>query len=220
MAKARSCHAARPFSPDHCIAARGRDFSPDLIARNRRFPASRNGNGPSLRLRGPGNNPVMASHMPSRGSNLLRRGRYSEAGRIYLVTFATAGRIPVFSDWTLAKAAVRESVRPEVWPAARLLCWVLMPDHWHGLVELGAGGNLSRVMQRLKGRTGRAVNEHRRIRGSLWATGFHDHAIRADEDLVEFARYIVLNPVRAGLVARVGDYPFWDAIWVRRADRN
>ena len=162
----------------------------------------------------------MASHMPSRGSSLLRRGRYSEAGRIYLVTFATAGRIPVFSDWTIAKAAVRAAVRPEVWLGSRLLCWVLMPDHWHGLVELGPGETLARVVQRLKGRTARAVNEHRGMRGSLWATGFHDHALRAEEDVAGIARYVVLNPVRAGLVARVGDYPFWDAIWVGGADRD
>jgi hypothetical protein len=28
------------------------------------------------------------------------------------------------------------------------------------------------------------------------------------------ARYVVMNPVRAGLVSRVGDYPFWDAAWI------
>jgi len=28
------------------------------------------------------------------------------------------------------------------------------------------------------------------------------------------ARYIVMNPKRAGLVERVGDYPHWDAIWL------
>jgi len=28
------------------------------------------------------------------------------------------------------------------------------------------------------------------------------------------ARYIIGNPVRSGLVQRVGDYPFWDAVWL------
>jgi hypothetical protein len=28
------------------------------------------------------------------------------------------------------------------------------------------------------------------------------------------ARYVVANPVRAGLVQRVGQYPHWDAIWL------
>jgi hypothetical protein len=28
------------------------------------------------------------------------------------------------------------------------------------------------------------------------------------------ARYIVANPLRAGLTRRLGDYPLWDAIWL------
>jgi hypothetical protein len=28
------------------------------------------------------------------------------------------------------------------------------------------------------------------------------------------ARYVVANPLRAGLVKRLGDYPLWDAIWL------
>ena len=43
---------------------------------------------------------------------------------------------------------------------------------------------------------------------------FHDHALRANEDLRQAARYVIANPIRAGLVRRVGDYPFWNAIWV------
>ena len=36
----------------------------------------------------------------------------------------------------------------------------------------------------------------------------------SDEDLVAVARYIVANPVRAGLVKNVRDYPHWDAVWL------
>jgi len=49
---------------------------------------------------------------------------------------------------------------------------------------------------------------------SVWQDGFHDHALRREEDLKEVARYIIANPVRAGLVTRVGDYPLWDACWL------
>jgi hypothetical protein len=38
--------------------------------------------------------------------------------------------------------------------------------------------------------------------------------LRRDEDLRAVARYVILNPVRAGLVQRVGDYPHWDAVWL------
>jgi REP element-mobilizing transposase RayT len=48
----------------------------------------------------------------------------------------------------------------------------------------------------------------------VWQNGFHDHALRQEEDLAEVARYIVANPLRAGLVERLGDYPHWHAIWL------
>jgi REP element-mobilizing transposase RayT len=43
---------------------------------------------------------------------------------------------------------------------------------------------------------------------------FYDHALRQDEDVQGVARYIVANPLRAGLVENIGDYPLWDAIWL------
>lgn len=50
--------------------------------------------------------------------------------------------------------------------------------------------------------------------GAIWARAFHDRALRSDEHVLSAARYLVLNPVRAGLVQRIGDYPYWDAIWL------
>ena len=48
----------------------------------------------------------------------------------------------------------------------------------------------------------------------VWQQGFHDRALRREDDLVKVARYVVANPLRAGLVRKYGDYPLWDAIWV------
>jgi hypothetical protein len=48
----------------------------------------------------------------------------------------------------------------------------------------------------------------------LWQRGFHDHALRQDDDLAAAARYVIANPVRRGLVKRVADYPHWDAVWL------
>ncbi|WP_419481271.1 REP-associated tyrosine transposase [Dokdonella sp.] len=167
--------------------------------------------------------PVVHAHdhpIPRRGSRLLRRGRHSEAGRIYLITFATANRAPLLADWNGALAVSRVLYMPAIWSESRLLCWVLMPDHWHGLVELGPQEDLSRLVRRLKGITSRKANQARERSGALWAEGFHDHALRAEEHVLDVARYIVLNPVRAGLVKRVGDYPFWDAVWIDQVHRG
>ena len=48
----------------------------------------------------------------------------------------------------------------------------------------------------------------------LWQKGYHHHALRREEDLRAFARYVVANPLRAGLANDLGAYPLWDAIWV------
>jgi hypothetical protein len=53
---------------------------------------------------------------------------------------------------------------------------------------------------------------------TVWERGFHDRALRHEDDLVDMARYLVLNPVRARVVRRIGDYPYWDAIWCTRDD--
>ena len=48
----------------------------------------------------------------------------------------------------------------------------------------------------------------------MWQEGFHDRALRQEADLRKAARYVVANPLRAGLVTDLGDYPLWDAVWV------
>jgi putative transposase len=39
-------------------------------------------------------------------------------------------------------------------------------------------------------------------------SGYHDHVIRDGEPTVRTARYVLRNPVRAGLARRTGEYPF------------
>jgi len=88
-----------------------------------------------------------------------------------------------------------------------------MPDHLHALVVLGEMP-LALLMKRLKGRTALAINRRRDSRDRVWQQGFHDRALRREESMVAAARYIVANPVRAGLVRRLGEYSFWDQILV------
>ncbi len=151
--------------------------------------------------------------MPPPHSNHLRRGRFSSPGQRYLVTFTTYRRLPHFRRWRDASNTARHLADPAHWGGARLLCWVLMPDHWHGLLELGEE-SLGRAVGRAKAAASRAWRATGRDQTPLWAQGFHDHALRREEDALAIARYIVANPVRAGIVKRVGDYPYWDAIWL------
>jgi REP element-mobilizing transposase RayT len=146
-------------------------------------------------------------------SHSLRTGRVSEPGRIYLITSTTEKRKPIFSDFHLARLVVEEMRRAERNERATSLAWVIMPDHFHWLLELKSG-SLAQLVKQIKASSAVAINCAINSRGRIWQQGFHDRALRYDEDLRKAARYIVTNPVRAGLVRRVGDYPLWDAIWI------
>jgi putative transposase len=140
----------------------------------------------------------MDMHKPSAGHAALRRGRCSVPGHIYLLTFTTCARRQWFAQPRLAMPCCLAAHQ--------------LPDHWHGLLQLGEKTTLSAWVARCKSMTTRAMPPD--IPRPLWARGFHDHAVRRDEDLLQIARYIIHNPVRAGLAVRCGHYPWWDAVWL------
>ena len=146
-------------------------------------------------------------------AHCLRIGRYSEPGRIYLLTAVTHRRQSDFKDWRMGRLLVSEFKRAQEDSKATSLAWVVMPDHFHWLVELHSG-DLPKLMQTTKSRSARAINQARGGSATVWQKGYFDRALRREEDLKAMARYIVANPLRAGLVARIGDYPLWDAIWI------
>lgn len=143
----------------------------------------------------------------------LRTGRFSEFGRIYLLTTTVHNRQPLFRDLSLGRLLVAElrAAHEQGWVSS--LAWVVMPDHLHWLVRL-EGRSLDELMRRIKSNSSRLINRRLGRQGPVWQGGYHDRALRRDEDLRVAARYVVANPLRAGLVARVGDYPLWDAIWL------
>ena len=145
----------------------------------------------------------------------LRKGRYSEPGREYLVTTVTQQRVPWFEDFYSARLLVQEMQQLEKEGVASWLAWAIMPDHFHALLSLGGAVSLGEAMNRLKGRSARAVNARFSRTGSFWQRSFHDHALRTEEDRLEIARYVVTNPLRAGIVERLGDYPHWDSVWLQ-----
>ncbi|MBO3277984.1 REP-associated tyrosine transposase [Pseudomonas schmalbachii] len=147
------------------------------------------------------------------GHSALRKGRASLAGGIYLITAGTIGRARVFDDFPVACIAARCFEDSTVLGSNRMLAWVLMPDHVHWVLRLGIGEQLAASVGRLKSASSRRVNFCLGRQGALWTPAFHDHALRREDDLRAIARYVVANPLRA-VVRRVGDYPFWNAIWL------
>ncbi|WXL25948.1 transposase [Ectopseudomonas mendocina] len=146
-------------------------------------------------------------------SHSLRRGRHSEFGRIYLLTVAVDKRLPILANFAVGRLLVDELRSATDQGVVDSLAWVIMPDHWHWLVSLREPA-LAVLMQRVKGRSARFINQALGRQGRLWQTGYHERALRREEDVQSVARYLVANPLRAGLVQHVGEYPLWDAVWL------
>ena len=144
----------------------------------------------------------------------LRLGRVSIPGQVYFITTVTHQREPLFRSFTHARLVISELRRLNDCALVTSLAWVVMPDHLHWLLALGHSHSISIVAKLLKGRTAAALNRAGVRSGPVWQRTFFDHALRRGEDLVGVARYIVANPLRAGLVKKVGDYSHWDAIWL------
>jgi putative transposase len=138
----------------------------------------------------------------------LRKGRVSLPGQVYHITAVTLDRQPVFSDLRPARVLINALREAQVRGEATTLAFVIMPDHMHWLLQLEAETSLSSLVGAVK-----AVTAHG-LGGRIWQSGFHDHVLRQEDGLAKLARYIVANPLRAGLVQRIGDYPHWDAIWL------
>lgn len=82
-----------------------------------------------------------------------------------------------------------------------------MPDHLHVLVEgLAVDSDLVKFAHALKQRTAFAARRHRREQ--LWQRGYFEHVVRDDELTQTVAKYVLENPVRAGLVSEPLAYPF------------
>jgi len=146
----------------------------------------------------------------------LRKGRVSIANQIYLVTCVTRDRVALFHDLYAGRQVVQALRYASSNNRAETLAYVVMPDHIHWLLSLGDGVTLSCVVGAMKRHSARRINEvmHHSVR-TVWQRGFHDHALRQDESVQDVARYVVANPLRAGLVCRLGDYALWDAIWLK-----
>ena len=82
---------------------------------------------------------------------------------------------------------------------ACLLAYVLMPNHYHLLIQAQTD-DLSHAMQLLGISYTKAINRRFKRVGPLFQGAFRAKEVDSDEYLLHLSRYLHLNPVRAGLV--------------------
>ncbi|MGH7395305.1 MAG: transposase, partial [Candidatus Methylomirabilales bacterium] len=85
--------------------------------------------------------------------------------------------------------------------------WVLMTNHYHLLLETPSP-NLSQALRYLNGVYTQAFNRRHRRVGHLFQGRFKAIVVEKDAYLLELCRYVVLNPVRAGVVPTPRAYPW------------
>ena len=93
----------------------------------------------------------------------------------------------------------------------RLIAWVVMPNHVHGLVETFEGYPLPGILHTWKSFTASAANALLGRKGAFWFPDYFDRFIRDERHLSSAIAYIHDNPVKAGLVIEPAAWPFTSA---------
>jgi putative transposase len=118
-------------------------------------------------------------------------------------------------DYSLYKrylAAACEEAGTAIW------AWCLMPNHVHLVLVPSSERGLAIPLGRTHHRYTRALNAREGWTGHLWQGRFGSF-VMDERHLVACARYVELNPVRAGLAARAEDWP-WSSARAHLAGRG
>ena len=124
-------------------------------------------------------------HVTSRGD---RRGRIFEDDQDRLGFLELLGRVAVDFNWVVH-------------------AYCLMGNHYHLVVET-PDGNLGKGMRQLNGVYTQDCNRRHGRVGHLFQGRYKAILVDADSYLLELSSYVVLNPVRAGMVGSAGEWPW------------
>lgn len=88
--------------------------------------------------------------------------------------------------------------------------YCLMPNHYHLVLTQRTGGSIARLMSSLGTSAASRYNLKYRKVGHLFQGPYKNNLVDTREGLLRLSKYIHLNPVEAGLVARPEDWPYSD----------
>ncbi len=138
---------------------------------------------------------------------MVRQARIEYSGALYHITSRGNAKQDIFVNdedrieflEILRKARNRYN--------AIIYAYCLMDNHYHLLVET-PDANISQLMRQLNGVYTQRYNFTHRKTGHLFQGRFKSILVQQDLYLLELCRYIVLNPVRAGMVKAAKDWPW------------
>ncbi len=125
----------------------------------------------------------------------------------YSLTFCVQGRTHVFINPKVVCEVLEQISQAAAAHRFEILAYCFMPDHLHLLVEArSSDSDLISFANLVKQRTSFTFRQSHPER--LWQKGYFEHIVRNDESTQIVAKYVLENPVRAGLVKEPLDYPF------------
>jgi putative transposase len=133
-----------------------------------------------------------------------RKPRPTAAGIYHVTTRSIRGHVLFESDFEFRffLLLLQRVVAAYGWEC---IAYCLMSNHYHLLIFVPEG-TLSAGFHRLNSTYAHWFNERHGYHGHVFSTRFYSGPIEGDGHLLEAIRYIVLNPVRAGLCARPGQW--------------
>lgn len=139
-------------------------------------------------------------------SRLNNRELYSTPGMIAHVIIGTEKKKGYFENHVFAKAICKLITDTAKEKGNKLYAYCVMPDHIHILIESSKNCSIIEYVRLVKGRFSKFCRDNE------WdihlQRSFYDHLVRKEEDIEKLSGYIAGNPVRAGIVSSIGEYPF------------
>ena len=138
-------------------------------------------------------------------SPMARPLRLEFPGALYHITSRGNARQEIFlsdDDRTSFLNLLGREVKQQRW---NCYAYCLMSNHYHIMIETPEG-NLVLGMRRLNGAYSQEFNRRHGRVGHLFQGRYKSIIVDRESYLLELCRYVVLNPVRAGIVEQPGDW--------------
>jgi len=90
-----------------------------------------------------------------------------------------------------------------------LICYTIMSNHVHTVFELIKNNKgLDKIMKSIKGITARESNKILNRSGKFWQDESYDRLIRNEKEFYRVINYVLMNPVKAGLIENWRDWKY------------
>jgi len=147
-----------------------------------------------------------------------RAKRVTPGGYVYHVLNRGVGRMTIFNkpeDYQAFTQVLMEVCDRK--PGVDLLCYCLMPNHWHLLLRPRRSGDLSEFMRLLTVTHTQRYHAHYHTGGTgpVYQGRFKSFPVQDESHFLVAARYVERNPLRANLVERAEDW-LWSSLRARR----